>query len=243
MAVYSDLPIVAERSMYRNNRREGSCSIGTNVPSETFYLAEGSTAWGFTSYVLVQNPNSTEAMVTLTCMTSAGSQVVVDSFGMPPNSRQTFNMNNLIPDTDFSTIVSSDLPIAAERSMYWGAGSALGEACHTSIGLAEPHGLFYFPSAQTSDGWETFTLVANPNDTAVQVMVSYWLAEGSGMSYFIATVPPLSRITFNMNDRVASSSASIEVKCLTEGKKIISERSMYWNNRGAGNDTVGVCSH
>ena len=26
---------------------------------------------------------------------------------------------------------------------------------------------------------------------------------------------------------------------MTAGKKIISERSMYWNNRGAGTETVG----
>jgi hypothetical protein len=29
------------------------------------------------------------------------------------------------------------------------------------------------------------------------------------------------------------------VTSLTAGKKIIAERSMYWNSRGAGTDTIG----
>jgi hypothetical protein len=33
--------------------------------------------------------------------------------------------------------------------------------------------------------------------------------------------------------------ASIMVKSKTPGKKIMVERSMYWNNRGAGTDTIG----
>ena len=31
--VSSDVPVVAERSMYRYNKREGSCSVGTPAPS------------------------------------------------------------------------------------------------------------------------------------------------------------------------------------------------------------------
>ncbi|MFH1150254.1 MAG: DUF5719 family protein [Actinomycetota bacterium] len=242
ITVTSDRPVVAERSMYRNNRREGSCSLATDDPSETFYLAEGSTAWGFASYVLVQNPNPDEATVTLTCMTPAGRQVL-DSFDVAPQSRKTLHMNSLIPDTDFSTVVTSDSPIVAERAMYWGAGTPLGEACHDSVGLAEPHGVFYLADGRTSGGWETYTLVANPNDSDVQVMVTYLYEGGGSLSYTIATVPAHSRVTFDMGAQVASGNASIEVKCLTEGKKIIAERSMYWNNRGAGTDTVGDWSH
>jgi len=58
--VTSDVPVVAERSMYRNNRREGSCSIGATAPAKDFFLAEGATGYdvGFTTYVLVQNPQT-----------------------------------------------------------------------------------------------------------------------------------------------------------------------------------------
>jgi hypothetical protein len=240
--VDSSLPVIAERSMYRNSRREGSDSIGTDIPSTSFYLTEGSTAWGFTTFVLVQNPNTTAANVTLTCMTPTGA-VPLKPFTMAPGTRQTVLMNSLIPNTDFSTEVTANVPIIAERAMYWGAGTPLGEACHDSIGLDEPHQTVYLADGQTSDGRETYTLVANPNSTPVQVMVSYLYADGTGASYFIAGIAAHSRATFNMATRLPSGRASIAVTCLTSGKKILAERSMYWNNRGVGTDTVGDWSH
>ena len=152
-------------------------------------------------------------------------------------------MNDLIPNMDFSTKVTANLPIIAERAMYWGAGTALGEACHDSIGLDEPHTTFYLPDGQTSDVRETYTLIANPNNTSVQVMVSYLLSDGTGAGYFIAGIPANSRATFDMSDKIPSGRASVVVTCQTTGMKILAERSMYWNNRGAGTDTVGDWSH
>ncbi|MBU1670089.1 MAG: hypothetical protein KKF41_13045 [Actinobacteria bacterium] len=238
--VISDLPVIAERSMYRNERREGHCSIGAVAPSDAVFLAEGSTAWGFSTFVLVQNPNDTEADVTLTFMTP-GETVVQDPFTMPANSRRTVKLNDIpeVSNTDLSTMVQADVPIIAERSMYWGAGTPLGEACHDSIGLSSPYPSFCLPDGQTSAGRETWTLVQNPNDEAVQVQLMYLLADGAGASSFITTVPAQSRRTFNMADFVGSGRASVEVTCLTQGRGILVERSMYWNDRGAGTDTIG----
>jgi len=53
--VVSNVPVIPERAMYRNNRREGHDSIGTTTPAPDYYLAEGTTAWGFSTYVLIQN--------------------------------------------------------------------------------------------------------------------------------------------------------------------------------------------
>ena len=240
--VASSLPVVAERAMYRDDRREGSDSIGAEEPATAFYLAEGSTAWGFTTFVLVQNPNAGTADVTLTCMTNRGPRAL-PPFTMAPGSRQTVLMNDLIPNTDFSTKVTSNRPVIAERAMYWGAGTPLGEACHDSIGLDAPHGVFFLPDGQTSNGRETYTLVQNPNASDVKVMISYLLGDGTASGSFITTVPANSRATYDMGSQLPSGRASIGVRCLTPGKKILAERSMYWNNRGAGTDTVGTWEH
>lgn len=114
-------------SMYRNKRREGHGSVGASWLSRDYYLSEGSPAWGFTSYVLVQNPNSNSANVTPTYMTPGGPK----AFGpvpMPPFSRKTVKVNDVsgMGNTDFSTQVHADQPVMAERSMYWknqGAGA------------------------------------------------------------------------------------------------------------------------
>jgi len=81
--VSSDQPVIPERAMYRHNRREGHDSIGTTEPANNYYLAEGSSAWGFTTYVLVQNPNEEAADVTLTYMTPEGPKVQ-PTFTIPP---------------------------------------------------------------------------------------------------------------------------------------------------------------
>lgn len=241
--VASDRGIIVERSMYRNNRREGSSSIGTTTPATDYYLAEGTTAWGFTTYVLVQNPNDSATDVSLTYMTQSG-QVPGPSFQMPANSRKTIKVNDVagMANTDFSTQVHGTKPIIAERSMYWGADTPLGEACHDSIGMDSAHTTFYLPDGQTSDGRETYTLVQNPNGTDVTVDVTYMTPNGTGNVTKTETIGANSRRTFNMAEHSGlNGRAAIMVKCMTSGKKVMVERAMYWNNRGAGTDTIGGC--
>ena len=67
--VASSIPVIPERAMYRNNKREGHDSIGTTTPASDYFLAEGTTAWGFTTWVLIQNPASSASNVTITYMT------------------------------------------------------------------------------------------------------------------------------------------------------------------------------
>jgi hypothetical protein len=240
--VTSNLPVIPERSMYRDNRREGHDSIGTTTPAADYYLAEGATGYnvGYVTYVLVQNPQDSPNNVSITYMTPSG-QVAGPSFTMGANSRKTVKVNDVLPpDTDVSTHVHGSAPLIAERSMYWGAGTPLGEACHDSIGMDAPHTTFYLPDGQTSEGRETWTLVQNPNSSPVTVQISYLTSSGKGDVLKTETIPANSRKTFNMASHSGiNGRASIMVTCKTSGKKIMVERSMYWNNRGAGTDTIG----
>ncbi|MCG2795593.1 MAG: hypothetical protein L6427_07005, partial [Actinomycetia bacterium] len=47
---------------------EGHCSVGVTSPAKTWYLPEGSSDWGFECWLLIQNPNDTEATATVTYM-------------------------------------------------------------------------------------------------------------------------------------------------------------------------------
>jgi hypothetical protein len=238
--VTSDAGVIAERSVYRNDRREGSCSIGATRPDANYFLSEGSTAWGFTTYVLVQNPNDSSASVKLTYMTPSG-PVEQPPFTMAANSRKTIRVNDVpaVSNTDLSTMVDSDKPIVAERAMYWGAGTALGEAMHASVGLNSAHLTFMLPDGGTGVGRDTYTLVQNPNPGAVNVRVTY-LREGGGTPVsFTDEIPPDSRRTYSMADKGINGRAAILVESLDGGRPIMAERSIYWNNRGAGTDTIG----
>jgi len=234
--VVGSQPVICERAMYRNNRREGHDSIGTTGPARNYYLAEGTTDWGFTTYVLVQNPNSSDNTVNITYMTPTG-PVKQDPLVVPANSRKTIKVNDYVPGKDLSTRVQGSLPLIAERAMYWDKG--LGEACHDSIGMSSPHKIFYLPDGQTQNGYETWTLVQNPNPTSVSIAVTYLTPTGKGNATVTTVIAGNSRQTFNMADKIPSGRAAVMVKCKTTGKGIMVERAIYWNNRGAGTDTIG----
>ncbi len=237
--IESDVPVIAERSQYRNDRREGSCSIGAAEPSADCYLAEGTTAWGFTTYVLVQNPNRSEVEVDITYMTPDGPWAQ-PSFKMPANSRKTVRVNDLGPvaSTDLSIHVHGSKPIVAERAMYWDNGT--GEACHASIGLPSPAMTFLLPDGQTSEGRETWTLVQNPNGTPVQVTLTYLRAGGGKPVVKTETIGANSRKTFNMAEHSGiEGRASVVVAAKPGTRPIMAERAMYWNGRGAGIGTIG----
>ena len=193
-----------------------------------------------TTYVLVQNPNSSPTTVNITYMTPKG-PVSQDPFTMDANSRKTINVNSLpgMSKTDCSIHVAGSAPIIAERAMYWGAGTPLGEACHDSIGMDSPHTAFYLPDGETGNGMETWTLVQNPNSKPVSVQVSYLTPDGKGNVAFSDTVPANSRKSYNMADKIPSGRAAVMVTSRTTGGKIMVERAMYWNARGAGTDTIG----
>jgi hypothetical protein len=105
--------------------------------------------------------------------------------------------------------------------------------------MDQPHTSFYLPDGQSSEGRETWTLVQNPNDSDVSVEISYLTPNGQGNVTWTETIGAKSRRTFNMADKGINGRAAIMVNSLTPGQKIMVERAMYWNSRGAGTDTIG----
>ncbi len=237
--VESDVNVIPERTMYRNSRREGHDSIGTTTPSLNYYLAEGTTNWGFTTYLTIQNPQSSATDVTVTYMTPSGPIPHPENpIPMPPRSRETIRVNDFLPSSDFSTRVTGTRPIIAERSMYWNNGT--GEAMHDSIGMSSPLIGVFLPDGRAASGVETWTVVQNPNDVPVDVRIVYFREDYPNQPVWEdVAMSANSRQSFNMADSGISGSAGIAVMCMTGGRYIMAERAMYWNNRGGGTDTIG----
>ncbi|MBU1672346.1 MAG: hypothetical protein KKF41_10350 [Actinobacteria bacterium] len=233
--VSANMPVIAERALYLPGRREGTESVGEVTPATASYLAEGTTAWGFTTYVLVQNPNAAEAEVRLTYMTPEG-PVAQAPFTMPAQSRKTVRVNDALPGTDFSTMIGADRPVVAERAMYWESGS--GPAAHGSIGVTAPHASFFLPDGQRTDGWETWVLVQNPNGQDAQIELR-WLGPEGQETVATDTVPANSRRTYDVGAYGTTYRCATVVTC-TNGLDIIAERAMYRFDRGCGTDTIGA---
>jgi hypothetical protein len=130
--ISSQLPVVAERAMYWSGRSDGHATLGTPSPEYNWYFAEGYTAGGYEEWLLIQNPWDGKATVQLAYMLPDGSNknatVVVEG-----NSRYTINVGAEIGPTEVSLSLSSDLPVVAERAMYFRQRSG----GHCSIGAIE----------------------------------------------------------------------------------------------------------
>jgi Family of unknown function (DUF5719) len=233
--VTSNLPIVAERSMYWANRREGHNSIGITTPAKAWYLAEGSTNGGMQTWILVQNPNSTPASVSLQYMTKEG-QVNGPTVNIPPNSRKSFSVSDTVPNVwDVSTTVTSNVPVVAERSMYGTSGGVRTWGTN-SIGVSTPGTTWDLAEGSTNGGMETWILVQNPNNKNATVKLDYMTSNGA-VPGPTAVIPPRSRMTFNAADTVPNNwDVSTEV---TSTSKIVVERAVYGNQRSWATDSIG----
>ncbi len=119
-AIFSDIPIVVERSMYWDNGtgRAGHNSPATDDPRNTWYFAEGCTDYGFDEYITIANPYETSADVYVNYMDSQGS-TWGGILNLAAYSRVNLYVNTGFAGRDASISLESDLPVVAERSLYW----------------------------------------------------------------------------------------------------------------------------
>lgn len=206
-----------------------------NQPATTWYLAEGSTAAGFETWVLVENPGDNPANVTLTYMNETGEKAGPNQT-LAPHSRATFNVaDSLANDWAVSTKVTSDQPVIAERSMYWKNR----KAGHCANGVATPGTEWYMAEGCTANGFETWVLLQNPGDSAAKATLTYMNENGvtNGPTVDLA---PHSRATVDVSKTLPNDfQVSTKVIC---DQPIIAERSVYFNSRNGGTCEDGVDS-
>jgi hypothetical protein len=243
IVVEAPLPLIAERAMYfatQPDRRwaGGHVNTGIAAPSTSWFHAEGATGTFFNTFILLSNPQDTEAKVDLRFLLASG-EVITRPKTLEPRQRLTVNPafeNDVrLENAAMSTVVQSDVPIVSERSMYWNEDQTpVGEGHNSSgaIGTATRWGL-----AEGRVGgphaFVTYILLANPSTTAAEVTISY-LRESGTPIVKTYTVPPTSRYNVDVNSVVpelqdASFGARIEV---TNSVPIVVERSMYWDAGG-----------
>ena len=120
--VHASLPILAERFMsfkFPPNMPGSTDVLGAAAPSQLFYFAEGSTKANFSTYLTIENPSATlTATAQVTFLNTSGAPVV-RVFTIAPSTRFTLNAVSVFSGKQFSMIVESNVPIVAERPMYF----------------------------------------------------------------------------------------------------------------------------
>jgi plastocyanin len=255
IAVHATQPIMAERSMYFGTTATrlwsgGTESAGVTAPSTHWFLAEGATGGFFDTFILLSNPNNTAANVTLQYLLDTGETITVPKT-IAPNARLTTNIEAeadvRLHNAAVSTVVTSDVPVIAERSMYWpGAAIPWGEG-HNSFGVVDAGTTWGLSEGRTGGplSFHTYILLANPQTTAANVTVSFLRENGAAPVTKTYTVPATSRFNIDTGgvSQLHAESFGAIIK-VTNGVPIIVERSMYWDSNGfqfsGGTNATGI---
>jgi lysophospholipase L1-like esterase len=231
-------PIATERNSHTAN--------AVRAPALTWYLAEGATGF-FEQFVLIQNPNATDAQVTVTYLRSAGAPVV-QNYTVLANSRFTIWVNQMVPGlaaAEFSTVVQStnSVPVIAERAMYFGNFSGGMD----EVGVTAPAESWTFAEGFTGTGFggglafDTFLLLANPSGTDAQVQVTYFREAPAAPVVKTYTVLANSRQTVWVDQIPGLENASFGIQATSQNSvAFLAERAEYWGPPGTWMDGSAV---
>jgi YVTN family beta-propeller protein/autotransporter-associated beta strand protein len=176
-------PGMAERAMYWGASpfwSGGHASSGATAPATTWLLAEGATGSFFTTFVLLANPGTTAADVTLTYLPASGA-AVTRTLTVQPGQRVTRNIaleDASLANAAVATRVESSQPIVVERSQYWGAPEFI--EGHNSVGV-NATGLRWVVADGRVGGAanaQTYVLVANPGSVPAVITATFLRASG-----------------------------------------------------------------
>ena len=189
--VTSTQPVVVERAMYRDVGGQtfgaGSNAMGVTAASTSWVFAEGATGDFFDTFILVANTGVTAGTVSATyAYEGAGgaSEAVVRTYSIEPRSRLTIWVDQADPalaNTVMSTTLTSDVPVVAERSMWWPGGASTWAESHTEFGATEAGSHWAVADAEVdpATGTDTFLLVhADTGGTAATARVVVYPANG-----------------------------------------------------------------
>ena len=229
----ADQRVFAERAMYVGY--DGHAVTGIAAPSTSWFFAEGSTQPPFDTWLLLQNPNEQTTPATITYLIQGGGSQT-QTLLLPPTSRTSVFVNQVLDNVAFSSQVRADRPIIAERAMYRFPGNAA-----TAVpGVTQASRTWFFAEGNTSVledlPTDTFLLLQNPNAFTVATTITLFRELGTPVT-LTRTLPPSSRQTLFLNNFVQGS-FGISVEAAAE---IIAERSMFFGvePRGA-HATVGA---
>ena len=221
--------IVVERTM-----RWDATSYGAHTEKATagaaaeWYFAEGSQGF-FSTYLLLVNPHATANVAHVTWLRE-GEPALQRDYALPPSSRVTIDAGTEpdLVNRSFGARVLFDQPGAAERAMYFGA-SPLWTGGHASAGATAPSTHWLLAEGATGSYFTTFVLIANPNDAAADLTLTYLPLTGSPVTT-TKKLEARQRMTINIAEEdVSLASAAVSTDIVSTAPVVV-ERAQYWPN-------------
>lgn len=221
----------------------------TAPAATTWYFAEGSVGNSFQEYLTLLNNSTTQTAHVTTTYLFENKPSITRQHTVAASTRATVSVNNDLnvtitdPQQAVATIVQSDVPIVAERPMYFnlhGVNSGTDVVGATNASQTS----FYFAEGDTrhdsTRSYSTYVTLLNPSKTqTAHVTINYYNNGLRGTQTL--NVGPMQRGTgsptaVNLHQQVA-----IQV---TSDIGIVAERPLYFSDNipTAGGRTIGAAS-
>jgi len=200
----------------------------TPTPVTTWYFAEGSSAAGFQTWLLLLNPGDLPARTTLTYFREVG-EAITETLTLPAHTRRSVLANARVPTAAFGARIEADQPVYAERSLFFGqdVNSVAGQPLSRE---------WYLPAGDTRPGAETWLQLLNPHPATVQVTVDF--VSNSGLAATRSyPLNPQSRRNVHVNAETPGIGVSLIVRAT---QPIVAERATFLNNNQAGHGSAGA---
>jgi autotransporter-associated beta strand protein len=214
--------------------------VALALAARDYYLSEGATGGFFDLDILIANPNTIAAPVTVTFLLPDGSTFVT-SHEIPALRRRSISVDDFpeVVATSVSTVVRSDsgLPLVVERTMTWDSS---GYGAHTEKAVGGTALNWYF--AEGAQGFfSTYLLLANPGASDSIATVAY-LREGAPAIVRTYPVIAKSRVTVDagLDPELVGFSFGMHVAFDQPG---VAERAMYFGQNPlwtGGHESAGV---
>jgi hypothetical protein len=236
-------PIVVERTMRWGATPEARYGAhgdkATAGPALKWYFAEGAQGEGasafFTTFLLLANTGSTVNTATIDWLTDRGP--VQRRLTLPAQSRTTIapRSDPNVSGTSFGIVVTFATPAVAERAMYFGLQpDQFLRGGHDSAGATAPSTRWFLAEGASGPFFETFVLLANPHETAVDATLRFLTGTGVSVTRTVS-VPARSRLTVDPEglSPAAPELANVPLATIvTATRPIVAERAQYWPGLG-----------
>ncbi|HEX8969782.1 MAG TPA: S8 family serine peptidase [Chloroflexota bacterium] len=202
------------------------------LPNESrrWYFAEGSTRAPFDVSFALHNPNPVPTIAHFLFLAPDGKPPTPYDMRLDASARMTLKASDVMPNAEFATIVTTDLPVYVERSMYFGHGG------DSAAGARQTSKTWYLAEGSTVAPFDTWVLLMNPNPVPALAQMRFMREDGSVVDH-TELVAAMGRKSVYVNLLFTASGFATQVSA---DQPIVVERAMYFDNDQAGHDTLAT---
>jgi hypothetical protein len=220
--------VVVERTMFWGDLWYGGHTGKAVDRGRTrWYLAEGDAGF-FDTFILLANPNTVAATVTLDFLLQGGGAPIRQTYQVGPNARVTVDTKQVpgLPGKSFSTTIDATQPINVERAMYFTNQGRFWNGGHEAAAIEAPATDWFVAEGRTGPMFDTYLLLANPGAQPVTATVRF-LRPGGAPVVQTRSLAAQSRDTIWVDGVPGLADTDVSASISATGP-IIVERAMYW---------------